>query len=390
MSRSAGSARRRSSRAGKGEGHGEGTGRRRGLGALIPQLLIVAVLVGATTAFVRYDKTVHVVVDGDSRTVHTFASDVAGVLDRAGVEVGEHDMVAPGRTSRLSDGDRVHVRYGRKIDLTLDGRRQDVWVTATNVDEALVQLGIRADGAHLSADRRAPVGRSGLKLDVRTERGITFLVDGRQVPVRTNVATVAEALEQAGIKLGTADRMSAEPDAFPTEGMTVTVLRVSGTSVTKDERIPYETVKQDDPTMFKGQQEVVTKGVTGIRRITYAYETVDGVRQAPRKIKEEIVKPPVTQVIKVGTKAMPNSVAGADDLNWGALAQCEAGGNPKAVDPSGTYHGLYQFDAGTWRSIGGTGVASQAPASEQTYRAKLLYVQRGASPWPHCGARLFS
>ena len=66
------------------------------------------------------------------------------------------------------------------------------------------------------------------------------------------------------------------------------------------------------------------------------------------------------------------------------------GGNPKAVDPSGTYHGLYQFDAGTWRSMGGTGVASQASADEQTYRAKLLFVQRGSSPWPHCGARLYS
>ncbi|NEE57613.1 transglycosylase, partial [Streptomyces sp. SID8455] len=26
--------------------------------------------------------------------------------------------------------------------------------------------------------------------------------------------------------------------------------------------------------------------------------------------------------------------------------------------------------------------------AEQTYRAKKLYVQRGASPWPHCGRRL--
>ena len=28
--------------------------------------------------------------------------------------------------------------------------------------------------------------------------------------------------------------------------------------------------------------------------------------------------------------------------------------------------------------------------TEQTYRAKLLYVQRGASPWPACGKYLYS
>ncbi|MGW5803293.1 transglycosylase family protein, partial [Streptomyces bacillaris] len=61
---------------------------------------------------------------------------------------------------------------------------------------------------------------------------------------------------------------------------------------------------------------------------------------------------------------------------------------PGAVDPSGTYGGLYQFDTRTWHSLGGSGRPQDAPAAEQTYRAKKLYVQRGASPWPHCGRRL--
>lgn len=77
-----------------------------------------------------------------------------------------------------------------------------------------------------------------------------------------------------------------------------------------------------------------------------------------------------------------------DGLNWAGLAACESGGNPNIVDASGTYHGLYQFDAGTWQAMGGTGVASQASAEEQTMRAQMLYAQRGAQPWPTCGAYL--
>lgn len=77
-----------------------------------------------------------------------------------------------------------------------------------------------------------------------------------------------------------------------------------------------------------------------------------------------------------------------DGLNWAALAKCESGGNPKIVNRTGKYHGLYQFDRSTWQSVGGSGVASTAPAAEQTARAQMLYAKRGASPWPECGRRL--
>ena len=77
----------------------------------------------------------------------------------------------------------------------------------------------------------------------------------------------------------------------------------------------------------------------------------------------------------------------AAKLNWKALAKCESGNRPRAVNPAG-YYGLYQFDTGTWRSVGGSGLPTAASAAEQTYRAKLLYQQRGRSPWPTCGRLL--
>ncbi|MBC7373663.1 MAG: transglycosylase family protein [Frankiales bacterium] len=80
----------------------------------------------------------------------------------------------------------------------------------------------------------------------------------------------------------------------------------------------------------------------------------------------------------------------ADSLNWAALAQCESGGNPRAVNPSGTYRGLYQFSLQTWQGVGGQGDPIDASSGEQTYRAKLLYQRSGAGQWPECGRRLFS
>lgn len=68
-----------------------------------------------------------------------------------------------------------------------------------------------------------------------------------------------------------------------------------------------------------------------------------------------------------------------------SIASCESGSDPAAVSSDGTYRGKYQFDYGTWESVGGSGDPAAAPENEQDYRAALLYSQSGSSPWPVCG-----
>lgn len=67
------------------------------------------------------------------------------------------------------------------------------------------------------------------------------------------------------------------------------------------------------------------------------------------------------------------------------IRQCESGGNYSITNPSGRYRGAYQFDTGTWQSVGGTGDPAAAAPAEQDYRALLLLRARGTRPWPHCG-----
>jgi hypothetical protein len=68
-----------------------------------------------------------------------------------------------------------------------------------------------------------------------------------------------------------------------------------------------------------------------------------------------------------------------------AIASCESGGDPRAVSADGTYRGKYQFDRGTWASVGGEGDPAKAPESEQDRRAAKLLAASGSSPWPVCG-----
>jgi murein DD-endopeptidase MepM/ murein hydrolase activator NlpD len=72
---------------------------------------------------------------------------------------------------------------------------------------------------------------------------------------------------------------------------------------------------------------------------------------------------------------------------WSQVANCESSGNPRAVNPS-NHQGLFQFDLQTWRSVGGSGQPINASPAEQLKRAKMLFAQRGAQPWPDCGRYL--
>ena len=107
-----------------------------------------------------------------------------------------------------------------------------------------------------------------------------------------------------------------------------------------------------------------------------------------------IAQPPVRKpraaraAVRRPLSARPAPAPRRDGLNWAALAECESGGNPRAVSANGRYRGLYQFDLSTWRSVGGSGDPIDASSAEQTRRAQRLYAQRGRSPWPVCGRHL--
>ncbi|WP_308416574.1 ubiquitin-like domain-containing protein [Streptomyces sp. AJS327] len=373
--------------AGRARGRGSGDGGE-GLRRLLPQALVVAFLAGGTSAFVAHDRAVTLSVDGKARTLHTFASDVTGLLEREGVTLGPHDEVTPAPDTPLSHGDEVAVGHGRPLRLTLDGGHRIVWTTARTVGGALRELGVRLDGAYLSTPAGTRLGRAGTALEVRTERRVTVLVDGREHTVATNAATVRATLRAAGVDLGADDTTSVPLDAFPRDGQTVAVLRVARSEQVRAKAIAFRTVRRPDPELDQGTELVERAGRAGLRRTLYQVRTVNGVRERPRRVRSEVVREPRDEVVRVGTRRLPTSVRGADGLDWDALARCESGGRPDAVDPSGTYGGLYQFDQSTWRSLGGSGRPQDAPAAEQTLRAKKLYVSRGASPWPVCGRKL--
>ena len=80
------------------------------------------------------------------------------------------------------------------------------------------------------------------------------------------------------------------------------------------------------------------------------------------------------------TKSPPGTASGRLE----AIAQCESGGDPTAVSPSGQYRGKYQFSRATWRGLGGKGDPAAAPEAEQDRMAAKLLATQGPGAWPSC------
>ncbi|RCV50637.1 G5 domain-containing protein [Marinitenerispora sediminis] len=358
------------------------------MGAAVAAVLIAA---GGGTAFAM-DKRVNLVVDGESQTVHTFGASVQEVLDSAGVELGEHDAVAPALDTELGQGAHVLVRSGRELTLDVDGEEQTHWVTALTVGEALDQIGMGGEALELSVDRSAEVPVSGLEVEASRGRHVVILRDRVRTEVDTTAGTVEELLAENGIELGEHDKVSPAVDEEPVDGMVVKVVQLLTEPKTEEVPIEAEIEERENPDLEKGEENVVQEPKDGIKEVTSAMIMRDG-QETEYVIEEEVIEEPVNGIVEIGTKedVSPNVGGDADSLNWSALAQCESGGDPTAVNPAG-YYGLYQFSLPTWQSAGGSGLPSEASANEQTMRAKTLYNMVNGNwqgQWPECGVHLF-
>ncbi len=98
---------------------------------------------------------------------------------------------------------------------------------------------------------------------------------------------------------------SSEPATAPSSAAAVPVVQV--TTVREQATVRYGERTVKDSSLAEGKRVVRTKGVNGVRTLTYEVTTTDGVRTAKKLVKSAVTKQPVTQVVAVGTKKPQSS-----------------------------------------------------------------------------------
>ena len=320
-------------------------------------------------------------------------------LSTAGVSVGAHDLVAPASDQSVANGDTVVVRTATQYDVTVDGNRTTAWSTASSISGVLSAL--PASSATMAADRSYT--RAEMPLAEHGET-IHVVADGTTTDVVASASEGTSAiLDKAGVSAGPIDRVTLESNGGET---TLRVARVVRGTVTTTTEIPYETEEREDAEAEQGTEKTVQEGVAG-SEVTEAYqETIDGNVTVSAVLSTTRTEP-TKRIVSKGTKAKkaedtsassssgaassgssssgssasaPAAVSGDDAAIWAAIAQCESGGNP-SINTGNGYYGMYQFSLPTWRSVGGSGLPSDASAEEQTMRARMLQQRAGWGQW---------
>lgn len=353
---------------------------------IIGLVCTIAVAVLATTVgYSAATNKVTLSVDGTSRTVSTFGDSVGDVLEGEGISLDERDQVVPALDSAVKDGTAISVRYSRPLTVITDGKKKVYWTTATKVESALGQLGIRYGNAALSASRGSSIERDGLALRITTPKKFIVKLGKADVrKVKVAAPTVRALLVRLKAKFDANDIVRPALDKPIKAGDKVTLINVH--AVRKHvarEKVAQPVTERKDSSLYVGDRETVNAGRPGLRAVTYRVVFHNGKVVKKVVLKQTAIRAAKPAVVRVGTKQMPASTANGGA--WDRIANCESGGNWHINTGNGYYGGL-QFSLGTWRAHGGVGMPHHASREQQIAVAeRVRKASGGYGAWPHCG-----
>jgi uncharacterized protein YabE (DUF348 family) len=273
-----------------------------------------------STIIVQHARPVTVQADGQRQAFRSQTSLLQEILQEAKVDLREFDRVivngqivdrAQHQTFAIPrdprDRSPIDIRVQRAVPITLElsqGSEHKIQTPARSVGEALNEAGVQL----YLADRITPTLASpiapGMIITVEQSVPINIDVDGRTIRTRTLRNQVGEVLNDLGVALVGQDYTQPASDAPVQQDSIVKVIRVHEEVLVEQEAIPYETVKIPDSEM-ELDTSLVTEGESGIqqKRTVIRYENgQEMVRNTDPNF--VVLKSPVNKEYRYGTNVV--------------------------------------------------------------------------------------
>ena len=194
------------------------------------------VLAGILLLYTWLHKTVELTIDGQSRSLTTFAPTVAELLHSENLALVEADLVSPSLEQWLKEGDTVKIQRAVQVPLLADGNYRTILTAALVPANILTQAGIAygvsdlvlADGEPVDLDKplqKNPRNGDFPSLQLRRSIPFTLTETSRPESFTSSFGTLGQALWQAGIILSTVDSIDPELNADLTPGTEITLQR---------------------------------------------------------------------------------------------------------------------------------------------------------------------
>lgn len=324
----------------------------------------------------------------NQKTVVTTQTTVGEVLKQANIELQPYDSVDPSATTKLA-AKSYHINiYRAQPILVIDGNTRQTVMTPYDTPKQIAQSAKRPlydeDTTTLSqSDNILRSGGTGLQLVVDRATKFNLVLYGKAIEARTQATTVGDMIKDKKIKLKPQDTVSVPLSTPITTNLMVQIWRNGKQTVNEEQPVAFPVQQIQDADQPVGYKVIKTPGVLGKKNVTFEIDMRNGHEISRRVIQELVTLQPQQQIEIVGSKP---SFSGDFAAALAKLRSCEGGYG--SWNPAGPYYGAYQFDQQTWGTVADPAKYGSATPAEQDAAAHQLYLRRGWSPWPSCGASL--
>lgn len=202
-------------------------------------------------------KEISLVVDGKVQTLETREDMLNDVLDEYAITVSPHDEISMPLNGAIEDGDQVTIKRAVAINVTADGKTEQIYTTKD---------------------------------------------------------TVQEALESQGVEVSEDDKVYPSVDTLVKADLNIKIVRVTKQTAKQEAAIPYKVIKTADPSLYKGDNRVIQNGQEGVMVQTIEKVFQDGELVSKKMVSKTVEKNRVDKVIAVGTKKKPEPAKETETL----------------------------------------------------------------------------
>lgn len=273
-------------------------------------VVMMAICIGSVITVMAQTVEVTIVDNGEQTSVSMMDPSEESVLKTA----VERQLVEP------VDGDdqvvfneeenTLTIRRGLTAEVAADGTTRTVKLYyGDTVAEAVEDSGFTlGENDVLSVDADT-ILREDAEVSITRYYHVTLAHDGEEQTLLVKEGDVASALEAANLTLGKEDYTDVPLDQALTEGLVVTVSRVTYEETQETEAVAYSTKEEKTDSLYEGETKVKTEGVKGERTIVYRNKMVNGKVVETEEISNEVTTEPVDKVVLVGTKKKSSGYA---------------------------------------------------------------------------------
>ena len=298
--------------------------------------------------------------NGVSYRVNLTTTNTEELLEKANIQIGSNDIV------ERDDTNGVVIKIRREMAATVEADGAEQTVSAhygDKVSDVIAEAGVVLDDNDaVNVDINGEL-TDNTDLVVTRYHKVAVHDNGTTQIVDVPEGTVANVLPAANITLGEEDTLSVAETEPVTDGMEVTVNRVTYATQTVTEDIPFETEVIETADLYKGETQVQTAGVNGTKTAVKECKFVNGQLVESTDVAVLSETAPVAEVQLVGTKTKPAAVTSVSTASASAQTGATIPGNT-IVDANGNVLNVARVITGECTVYTGGGItATGAPAA---------------------------